>query len=361
MKASAIETASRRQPAREIAKILDDCRDLAITRLTDAFSQILDKVGDMLMDRASRSDVRDEQQLFLDARGTLRGERPALMAEFEKQLRTLINERIAGKATVTAEFSKADTHNLTLVDTTAMDESVLNGNITRVVENACHDELLVLNRGMGHLLGKPDLSTDANPLSPSTIVDAFAHAVQSLKAEQAKIDPASSVEQKSRHEELEKQIGELESGKQPPRRAMAATDSGASAPATFVFYQGDFSSPREEVAPGFVSVFSPGAAEIHAPRDSTTGRRLTLANWITSPENPWTARVIVNRIWQQHFGKPLAAIPGDLGHQGEAPTNPALLDWLAAGPHGSSIAAVRSAHRRHGGAGAVYVVLRRPR
>jgi Protein of unknown function (DUF1631) len=59
---------------------------------------------------------------------------------------------------------------------------VLNGNITRVVENACHEELLVLNRGMGHLLGKPDLSTDANPLSPSTIVDAFAHAVQSLKA-----------------------------------------------------------------------------------------------------------------------------------------------------------------------------------
>ncbi len=183
MKASVIETASRRQPAREIAKILDDCRELAITRLTEAFSQILDKVGDMLMERASRSDVRDEQQLYLDARGTLKGERPALMAEFEKQLRTLINDRIAGKATVAAEFSKADTRNLTLVDTTAMDESVLNGNITRVVENACHDELLVLNRGMGHLLGKPDLSTDANPLSPSTIIDAFAHAVQSLKAE----------------------------------------------------------------------------------------------------------------------------------------------------------------------------------
>ncbi|MEP7276063.1 MAG: DUF1631 domain-containing protein [Betaproteobacteria bacterium] len=183
MKATAIETPSRRQPAREIAKILDDCRDLAITRLTTAFSQILDKVGDMLMDRASRSDVREDQQLFLDARGTLKGERPALMAEFEAQLRTLIDERIAGKASVNEEFSKADTRNLALVETTSMDESVLNGNITRVVENACHEELLVLNRGMGHLLGKPDLSTDANPLSPSTIVDAFAHAVQSLKAE----------------------------------------------------------------------------------------------------------------------------------------------------------------------------------
>ncbi len=183
MNATPTETASRRQSAREITKILDDCRDLAVHRLTNAFSQILDKVSDLLMDRASRTDVRDEQQLFLDARGTLKGERPALMEEFERQLRSLIDERIAGKAVAKADFSKADAKNLTLVDTTSMDESVLNGNITRVVENACHEELLMLNRGMGHLLGNPELSTDANPWSPATIVDAFSQAVQSLKAE----------------------------------------------------------------------------------------------------------------------------------------------------------------------------------
>ncbi|MEP7329132.1 MAG: DUF1631 domain-containing protein [Betaproteobacteria bacterium] len=183
MNAPVTEVPARRQPAREITKILDDCRDLAVHRLKDAFSQILDKVGDLLMERASRTDVRDEQQLYLDARGTLKGERPALMAEFELQLRTLINERIAGKTVLKEDFSKADAQNLTLVDTSSMDESVLNGNITRVVENACHDELLVLNRGMGHLLGRPDLSTDANPLAPSTIVNAFSFAVHSLKAD----------------------------------------------------------------------------------------------------------------------------------------------------------------------------------
>ena len=183
MNATSTETASRRQSAREITKILDDCRDLAVHRLTSAFSQILDKVSDLLMDRASRTDVRDEQQLFLDARGTLKGERPALMKEFERQLRSLIDERIAGKAVAKADFSKADAKNLTLVDTSSMDESVLNGNITRVVENACHDELLMLNRGMGHLLGNPELSTDANPWAPATIVDAFSQAVQSLKVE----------------------------------------------------------------------------------------------------------------------------------------------------------------------------------
>ncbi len=183
MNATPTETASRRQSAREITKILDDCRDLAVHRLTNAFSQILDKIGDLLMDRASRTDVRDEQQLFLDARGTLKGDRPALLEEFERQLRSLIDERIAGKAVAKADFSKVDGKNLTLVDTSSMDESVLNGNITRVVENACHDELLKLNRGMGHLLGNPELSTDANPWAPATIVHAFSQAVQSLKAE----------------------------------------------------------------------------------------------------------------------------------------------------------------------------------
>ena len=64
-----------------------------------------------------------------------------------------------------------------------MDESVLQGNITRVVENLCHDELVALNRGMGYLLGEPDLATDTNPLGPSTIVDAFSKAVGTLKSD----------------------------------------------------------------------------------------------------------------------------------------------------------------------------------
>jgi len=74
------EAQPRRPPPRETAKILSDCRDLAVHRLLLSFSSTLDKIGDMLMDRAGRTDIREEQQLFLDARGALRGERANLMA-----------------------------------------------------------------------------------------------------------------------------------------------------------------------------------------------------------------------------------------------------------------------------------------
>jgi len=177
------EMAARPAVPRNSTKILGDCRDLAISRLTTSFASMLDRVGDLLMDRAGLSDVREEQQVYLDARGALRGERPALMAEFERLLRRNINDRIAGKTAEKADFSKVDASNLTLVETSSMDESVLTGNITRIVENVCHDELQVLNRGLGYLLGRPDLETDTNPLSPSAIVDAFAEALKSIKSD----------------------------------------------------------------------------------------------------------------------------------------------------------------------------------
>jgi len=181
--ASSPEALARRPQSRELAKILADCRDLAVHRLLLSVTGVLDKISDLLMDRASKSDIRDEQQLFLDARQALKSERGNLMAEFERKLRRLIDERIAGKEEAKADFSKIDSTKLTLVDTTSMDESVITGNIVRVVENLCHDELLTLNRGIGHLLGKPDLETPENPLAPETIVLAFSEALKGVKTE----------------------------------------------------------------------------------------------------------------------------------------------------------------------------------
>src|SRR5262249_34320123 len=65
------------------------------------------------------------------------------------------------------------------------------------------------------------------------------------------------------------------------------------------------------------------------PNGPTSGRRLALANWITDPKNPLTARVLVNRVWLHHFGAGIVRTPGDFGRFGERPTHPELLDWLA--------------------------------
>lgn len=92
-------------------------------------------------------------------------------------------------------------------------------------------------------------------------------------------------------------------------------------PASTVFVRGDFKRPGPAIQPAFPRIF--GVTPPNADR-------LVLAKWIAGKDNALFLRAMSNRLWQQHFGKPLAAIPGDLGHQGEAPTNPALLDWLAA-------------------------------
>jgi len=181
---AAPEPDARRLQPRETAKILGDCRDLAIHRLVLSFSSLLDRVGDMLIERANKSIIREETALYLAARRALQSERAELMAEFERRLRQQVDTRISGDPATKADFSKVDATKLTLIDTTAMDESVLTGNIRRNVENFCHDELLVLNRGMGHLLGRAELETEGNPLAPGVIVEAFAGALRGVRAEE---------------------------------------------------------------------------------------------------------------------------------------------------------------------------------
>ena len=86
--------------------------------------------------------------------------------------------------------------------------------------------------------------------------------------------------------------------------------------------------PPEEVPPGFLTALGGGAIP-EPPIDATsTGRRKALANWVGSKDNPLTARVMVNRVWQFHFSKGLVATPSDLGHRGGMPPHPELLDWM---------------------------------
>ncbi len=206
-------TAARRPVSRESSKILADCRDLAVHRLLQSFTTLLDRVSDMLIDRAGRTAVRDDQQILLDARAALKTERAPLMSEFEKRLRINLNDRIAGKSEPKADFSKVDAEKLTLVENTVMDESVLTGNIARGVENVCYAELQTLNRAIGHLIGVPDLETSANPLAPEAFVVAFAEALKTVKAEDnikstilRELNQASLVEIVAMYSDLNKRL-----------------------------------------------------------------------------------------------------------------------------------------------------------
>jgi hypothetical protein len=112
---------------------------------------------------------------------------------------------------------------------------------------------------------------------------------------------------------------------------MGITDIGPEAPRTYLLQRGNYRKLSEEVQPGFPSRLDsmPAVIPHPAPGAKTTGRRAVLARWLSSAGNPLTARVMVNRLWQQHFGRGIAGTPSDLGAQGEPPTHPELLDWLA--------------------------------
>jgi len=104
----------------------------------------------------------------------------------------------------------------------------------------------------------------------------------------------------------------------------------APVPDTHVLVRGDWKQKGEKVSPGFPA--SLGAApEIREPDDPwfIPRRRKALAEWLASPGHPLTARVMVNRIWQGHFGRGIVGTPNDFGRQGEPPSNQPLLDWLA--------------------------------
>jgi len=101
------------------------------------------------------------------------------------------------------------------------------------------------------------------------------------------------------------------------------------APPTHVFFVGDHDRPLEEVQPGFPAAIANGEQPEIVPTATSSGRRTALANWIASPRNPLTARVFVNRVWNQYFSHGIVETVSDFGKAGAKPTNPELLDYLA--------------------------------
>jgi hypothetical protein len=150
--------------------------------------------------------------------------------------------------------------------------------------------------------------------------------IEALKEElkkQAKEDEAG-------RKACQEKIAALEGQRRAFTRGLLVTDKKDAVTPIHVLFQGNHKAPREEVVPGLPSVFDPQAATFDSPTNpDSTGRRLTLARWIASPDNPLTARVFVNRVWQQLIGRAIVSTPNDFGLAGSKPEDQALLDWLA--------------------------------
>ncbi|HEY2760693.1 MAG TPA: DUF1549 and DUF1553 domain-containing protein [Pirellulales bacterium] len=118
----------------------------------------------------------------------------------------------------------------------------------------------------------------------------------------------------------------------PLPTAMTVVDADGPPAQTCVLAGGNYLKPGQEVSPGFPEFLGASEPIIKSPenKSTSTGRRSALAEWMTRDDNPMTARVFVNRLWENHFGQGIVATPNDFGAMGGNPSHPELLDWLAA-------------------------------
>ena len=132
--------------------------------------------------------------------------------------------------------------------------------------------------------------------------------------------------------EADRLIKSLESEKDDQPQIRALWDRGTPSP-TYIYRRGDYMQPARLVGPGVPSVLTDGKTPFTVvppwPGAQKTGRRLALANWLTQPDHPLTARVMVNRIWKHHFGRGIVSSVDNFGQLGTPPSHPDLLDWLA--------------------------------
>ncbi len=133
--------------------------------------------------------------------------------------------------------------------------------------------------------------------------------------------------------EIEEQIKDEKKKLKAKPKIRALFDMGGRPTPTRILGRGEYTNPGDQVLPGVPAVLNgeltPYRVEKPDWSTETTGRRLALAKWLTQPNHPLTARVMVNRIWQHHFGLGLVSTPGNFGSTGARPSHPELLDWLA--------------------------------
>jgi hypothetical protein len=160
----------------------------------------------------------------------------------------------------------------------------------------------------------------------ATETDNRIHAYEKQVAEITKAVKPLTPEAKARIAEIQSRIDDSRRTAPKVERAYYLNEPKAEPPPTFLLIRGKASQPGPEVSPAVPEIL--GKQPLFPAPQRTSLRRLTFAQWLVDAENPLTARVIVNRVWQHHFGEGLVRTPSDFGVMGAKPTHPELLDWL---------------------------------
>jgi len=162
-------------------------------------------------------------------------------------------------------------------------------------------------------------------------VTTIRNAMKTLKVSSESVVAAMTPADRQAWSEMKTGLGKVEKTKPSPLPvASGMTDTGRTADPIHLLLKGNFHRQAEVIEPGLLSVLSDKKQiKPNSTGHATTGTRTALVEWLTSPGHPLTSRVVVNRIWQQHFGRGIVTTTSDFGTQGMEPSHPELLDWLA--------------------------------
>lgn len=167
--------------------------------------------------------------------------------------------------------------------------------------------------------------------SPVELED-FKHEQNQVPLLESRVPELISPDTFDEYKRLKDRWAELRENRPPAlAQALCVTEIGAQPRETHILVRGNPHVAGEEVSPGFPTVLGWDDPVVPAMPDDaeTSGRRLVLARWLAEDKNQLTPRVLVNRVWQYHFGRGIVRSPNNFGLQGDPPTHPELLDWLA--------------------------------
>jgi hypothetical protein len=173
--------AKARLTPQESASVLKGCREMALDRMSNALSGMLDRVEDELFELADKASDRDEQNVFLDARSQARAKRVAIESTFRQHFVEFFNRKVRGDDS-TAVTTSDEGGELTLLGHEALEEKLAVNAMSNNLQNACEVELSALRQRMGFLLERPELGNDANPFSPATICAALKDACDQIES-----------------------------------------------------------------------------------------------------------------------------------------------------------------------------------